>query len=78
VFGTVAAVVPWFARMIDHRKSLVQEANTQYNAEFVEVSTMWRTDLYSEPSWADEKNNLVRIPIEAAMQQVVRSYSAGK
>ena len=78
VFGTVAAIVPWFARMTDHRKALVQEANPQYNAEFVEVSTAWRTDLYSEASWLDEKNNLVRIPIGEAVRLVVKEYAAAK
>lgn len=78
VFGSAAAIVPWFARMVDETEHLVQEDNPDYNKIYREKADLWRAELYGEATWADEKNNLVRIPINDAMDLVVKEYAAAK
>jgi len=78
VFGSAAAIVPWFARMTDYRKHIVREANPDYNHEFREMSELWRTELFGEPTWVNEKENTIRIPIDDAMNLVVKEYASAK
>jgi len=78
VFGTAVFVVMWFARLSHDQKVIVQERNPEYNQEYVERADQWKADLYGEPTWIDEKNNLIRIPIGDAMDAVVKEYASAK
>lgn len=74
VFGVAFIVVPWFARMVQERRVEVFEDNPAFAMEYMEAHETWVAELTGEPTWIDEKTNVVRIPIDMAMRQVIKRY----
>ncbi|MEO1130320.1 MAG: hypothetical protein AAFX05_11535 [Planctomycetota bacterium] len=72
-FGVAAVVLPWFAREVQAQRVQVQEANSQYGAEYREKMEGWVSDL-SKPAWVDAENNVVRLPLDLAVERVIEQY----
>ncbi len=78
VVGVIVFTLPWFGRLVQAGIVSVQENNVRYTFEFTDKSGAWHAQLYGEPTWLDEKNNIVRIPIDDAITQVVQEYKAAR
>lgn len=75
VFATALVVVPWFARMIADRSADVRERSGLVVEEWVASRTQWEGELRGGAQWINEDENIVRVPIDVAIDEVVRRYS---
>lgn len=78
VVVVVVVVLGWFDRMIGAERYIVQENNPAYGQEFRGKQDVWKTQLYGEPTWVDERTNTIRIPIDTAIEVVVKDYATAK
>jgi len=78
VFAMAFVLVPWFARMVQSRRVSVQEQNRDFVMEYREAHDNWVAELTGEPTWIDEKEQVIRIPIDLAMKEVVKRYQGGE
>lgn len=76
VFAVAFLVVPWFGRMVQAERVQVREENLRPVMEYMEARTKWDADLTGEPTWINESEGVIRVPIDIAMEQVVRRYEA--
>ena len=77
VFGVAFIVVPWFARMVQTKRVAIREQNVDFVMEYRELHDTWVADLTSEPTWIDEKTQVITIPIDMAMTEVIKRYQGG-
>lgn len=75
VFGVAFVIVPWFGRMVQSQRVEVRERSRLPMQEYIETRTKWDADLHGEPTWISESDGVIRIPIDMAMDQVVRRYA---
>jgi hypothetical protein len=78
VILVVIVTLGWFERLVADKRHRVQEANPDYSFRLTERTTAWKTQLHAEPSWVDEKTNTIRIPIDRAIETVVKEYATAQ
>ncbi len=77
VFGTAALVITWMSREI-HAEVIAtdRQREASYVAEYASKRAQWDQALTGEPTWINEQENVVRIPIELAMERVAEDYGS--
>ncbi len=75
VFAVAFVVVPWFARMVQGQRIAVREQGARVVEEYVNARANWQGDLTGEPTWVNEGEGVVRVPIDFAIDQVVERYA---
>ena len=77
VAAVVIVTVPWFGRAVQAKRVEVQEENRRLTLDYEQRASRWTEELTGSPSWVDEANNVIRVPIDLAIDEVVESYARG-
>ncbi len=75
VFGTAVVTIGWFAREIETQiVTTDRQREAAYTAEYTAKRAEWQRALTGEPEWLNEQENVVRLPIDMAMEKVAQEY----
>mgnify|MGYP007011824688 CR=1 FL=1 len=73
--GVAIILFPWFTRSIQNLALEQREQNPGILQEQIGRVAEWDAALRGEPRWLDEQANIIAIPIDIAMDQVVQWYN---
>lgn len=74
VVAIIVGVGGFFSQITGQERRTLQEESAAIVQELRAAEAVWDAELTAEPEWIDREARLVRIPIDRAMDEIVRKY----